>query len=94
MLPNISLKFLLTAVPFSRQSNTDKAASAVKPDSQKSITEQAGDSIKGTADSVAGTVQPQGEKSTTQKASDAVTGDGKDAGKEGQTYVSTTPLCS
>lgn len=42
----------------SRQSNTDKAASALKPDSQKSALEQVQDSAKSTADSVAGTLQP------------------------------------
>merc|ERR1712080_289876 len=45
-----------------RQSTTDKATSALKPDSQKSGLEQAGDSIKNTADNVAGSVQPSGEK--------------------------------
>ncbi|EGN99718.1 hypothetical protein SERLA73DRAFT_179870 [Serpula lacrymans var. lacrymans S7.3] len=53
-----------------RQSLTDKASSAVKPDSQKSMTEQAGDKVKGYADSAASTVQPQGDKSTSQQAGD------------------------
>ncbi|KAJ7087843.1 heat shock protein 9/12-domain-containing protein [Mycena epipterygia] len=53
-----------------RQSLTDKAGAAMKPDSQKSTTEQMGDSLKGTTDSVASTFQPQSEKSTTQKAGD------------------------
>ncbi|EME49036.1 hypothetical protein DOTSEDRAFT_40277 [Dothistroma septosporum NZE10] len=70
-----------------RQSNTDKAASALKPDSQKSTLEQVQDSAKSTADSVAGTLQPEGEKSIGQKASDTVTGSGGDASKEGETYL-------
>ncbi|KAJ2913221.1 hypothetical protein MD484_g7194, partial [Candolleomyces efflorescens] len=53
-----------------RQSFTDKAGSAMKPDSQKGLFEQAGDHIKGTTDSMASTLQPQGEKSTTQKMGD------------------------
>ncbi|KAL1408459.1 hypothetical protein Q8F55_005271 [Vanrija albida] len=58
-----------------RQSLTDKAGAALKPDSQKTYLEQAGDAIKGAADSVASAVQPQQEKSTTQKIGDAVSGD-------------------
>ncbi|KAJ9103380.1 hypothetical protein QFC19_004479 [Naganishia cerealis] len=58
-----------------RQSLGDKAASAMKPDSQKSVVESAGDYVKGTLDSVASAVQPQHEKSTTQKIGDAVTSD-------------------
>ncbi|KAI0821684.1 heat shock protein 9/12-domain-containing protein [Trametes gibbosa] len=57
-----------------RQSFTDKAASTVKPNSEKSLTEQMGDSLKGTADSIASTVQPQSEKSTTQKMGDSISG--------------------
>ncbi|KAJ6497030.1 heat shock protein 9/12-domain-containing protein [Mycena vitilis] len=57
-----------------RQSMTDKAGAALKPDSQKSTTEQVGDHVKGTGDSIASTLQPQGEKSTSQKAGDAVSG--------------------
>ncbi|SMQ50698.1 unnamed protein product [Zymoseptoria tritici ST99CH_1A5] len=70
-----------------RQSNTDKIGSAVKPDSQKGTLESATDSLKSAGDSIAGTAQPEGEKSATQKASDTVSGSGKDAGKEGQSYL-------
>ncbi|KAJ3500773.1 hypothetical protein NMY22_g10954 [Coprinellus aureogranulatus] len=55
---------------FGRQSFTDKAGSAMKPDSQKGLFEQAGDAIKGKTDSAASTMQPQSEKSTTQKMGD------------------------
>ncbi|KAL7423251.1 hypothetical protein Q5752_002551 [Cryptotrichosporon argae] len=58
-----------------RQSLTDKATSAIKPDSEKTYLEQATDYVKGTLDSVASAVQPQQEKSTTQKVGDALTGD-------------------
>ncbi|KAF8212044.1 heat shock protein 9/12-domain-containing protein [Mycena galopus ATCC 62051] len=53
-----------------RQSLGDKFSAAVKPDSQKSTTEQFGDKFKGTGDSMASTFQPQSEKSTTQKVGD------------------------
>ncbi|KIK71655.1 hypothetical protein GYMLUDRAFT_235956 [Collybiopsis luxurians FD-317 M1] len=62
-----------------RQSFTDKAESALKPDSQKSTTERMGDNIKGTADSAASTVQPQSEKSTTQKAGDTLSGNSNES---------------
>ncbi|KAF5365223.1 hypothetical protein D9758_005421 [Tetrapyrgos nigripes] len=57
-----------------RQSLTDKAAAALKPDSQKSTTEHVGDKLGGKADSAASSVQPQSEKSTTQKIGDTLTG--------------------
>ncbi|KIJ67797.1 hypothetical protein HYDPIDRAFT_107294, partial [Hydnomerulius pinastri MD-312] len=44
------------------------------PDSQKSTTEQVGDTAKGWTDSAASTLQPQSEKSNTQKAGDTVSG--------------------
>jgi len=55
-----------------RQSFTDKAGAALKPDSQKSSTEQAGDYVKGTADSAARAVQPNSDKSGGQKAGDSL----------------------
>ncbi|KDQ57469.1 hypothetical protein JAAARDRAFT_156173 [Jaapia argillacea MUCL 33604] len=57
-----------------RQSLGDKAGSALKPDSQKSTTEHAGDWMKGKSDSAASTMQPQSEKSTTQKVGDSISG--------------------
>ncbi|EIW84058.1 hypothetical protein CONPUDRAFT_119624 [Coniophora puteana RWD-64-598 SS2] len=59
---------------FGRQSATDKAGSALKPDSQKSTTEQLGDKIKSTGDSAASTAQPESEKSYAQQATDALSG--------------------
>ncbi|KAF8586294.1 hypothetical protein K439DRAFT_1341322 [Ramaria rubella] len=58
----------------SRQSFTDKASSAMKPDSQKSGLEQAKDKAKGLADSAASTLQPESQKSTTQQAGDKLSG--------------------
>ncbi|CAK9784999.1 heat shock protein 9/12 [Cutaneotrichosporon oleaginosum] len=58
-----------------RQGLGDKLASAAKPDSQKTVLEQATDFVKGKADAVASAVQPQQEKSTTQKIGDAISGD-------------------
>ncbi|RPD54748.1 hypothetical protein L227DRAFT_580275 [Lentinus tigrinus ALCF2SS1-6] len=54
-----------------RQSFTDKASSAMKPDSQKSTTEHVGDMFKGKTDSAASSMQPQSEKSTSQQMGDA-----------------------
>jgi hypothetical protein len=53
-----------------RQSFTDKAGAALKPDSEKSTTEHLGDKFKGNMDSAGSTMQPQSEKSTTQKVGD------------------------
>jgi hypothetical protein len=47
-----------TDCSYSRQDTTDKAASALKPDSEKGVLEKAQDTVKSTADSVAGSVQP------------------------------------
>ncbi|KAJ7273322.1 heat shock protein 9/12-domain-containing protein [Mycena rebaudengoi] len=55
-----------------RQDFTDKAAAALKPDSQKTGTEKMGDSLKGTADSVASTFEPNSHKSASQRVGDNV----------------------
>ncbi|KAG8951432.1 hypothetical protein FRC04_006203 [Tulasnella sp. 424] len=55
-----------------RESLTDKASAAIKPDSEKSTTEHVGDKMKGTSDSMASSLQPQHEKSTTQKMGDSM----------------------
>ncbi|KAG6833687.1 hypothetical protein H0H87_002883 [Tephrocybe sp. NHM501043] len=65
-----------------RQSFTDKAGSALKPDSQKTTTEHVGDTIKGKMDSAASTLQPNTEKSSSQRASDSVSGN-QNQDKEG-----------
>merc|ERR1712138_75369 len=67
--PNLS-----TMSDLGRQSFTDKAGSAMKPDSQKGIFEQAGDALKGKSDSAASSMQPQSQKSTTQKLGDTFSG--------------------
>ncbi|KAM3064881.1 hypothetical protein ACMFMG_011936 [Clarireedia jacksonii] len=67
-----------------RKDNTDKIADKVKPDSQKSTLEQAGDKTSGLADKAAGAVQPSDSKSTTQKVSDSVQGNTDEAQKQGQ----------
>ncbi|KAI0314113.1 heat shock protein 9/12-domain-containing protein [Amylostereum chailletii] len=61
-----------------RQSFTDKAGAALKPDSQKTTTEHIGDKFKGSADSAASTVQPESQKSTSQKAGDTISGNKND----------------
>ncbi|KAF8623579.1 hypothetical protein AX15_006347 [Amanita polypyramis BW_CC] len=55
-----------------RQSFTDKAGSAMKPDSEKSLTEHVGDHLKGTMDSIGSTMQPNSQKSTTQQMGDSM----------------------
>ncbi|WVQ83715.1 hypothetical protein IAT38_005859 [Cryptococcus sp. DSM 104549] len=57
-----------------RQSFTDKAGAALKPDSEKTYVEQAKDTITGKADSAASSAQPQSQKSTTQEIGDAFSG--------------------
>ncbi|KAH9942495.1 heat shock protein 9/12-domain-containing protein [Epithele typhae] len=57
-----------------RQSLTDKATAALKPDSEKSTTEHIGDKFRGNVDSAQSTMQPQNDKSTTQRMGDAVSG--------------------
>ncbi|KAF8911960.1 heat shock protein 9/12-domain-containing protein, partial [Gymnopilus junonius] len=57
-----------------RQSFTDKAGSAMKPDSQKGTMEQASDYIKGKSDSAASSMQPNSQKSSSQKAGDTMSG--------------------
>ncbi|KAF7793876.1 hypothetical protein EIP86_004998 [Pleurotus ostreatoroseus] len=54
-----------------RQSLTDKAGAALKPDSEKSTTEHIGDKFKGNADSAASSMEPSSQKSYTQKIGDA-----------------------
>lgn len=62
-----------------RQSLTDKAGAALKPDSEKSTTEHLGDKLKGKTDSAASSVQPQNEKSYTQKVGDAFSSNSNDS---------------
>ncbi|KIY43491.1 hypothetical protein FISHEDRAFT_53204 [Fistulina hepatica ATCC 64428] len=57
-----------------RQSFTDKAESALKPDSEKSTMEQVGDKAKEYMDSAGSTMQPDSQKSTGQQAGDMLSG--------------------
>ncbi|KAJ3519277.1 hypothetical protein NM688_g9323 [Phlebia brevispora] len=77
-LPSTTFTFTVTFTVLStimsdtgRQSLTDKASAALKPDSEKSTTEHIGDKFKGNADSAASSVQPSSEKSYTQQIGDA-----------------------
>ncbi|GAC96786.1 hypothetical protein PHSY_004370 [Pseudozyma hubeiensis SY62] len=56
-----------------RQDFTDKASSALKPDSQKGLGEKAKDNL----DKAAATVQPDSTKSDSQKLGDKVSGSDK-----------------
>ncbi|OSX66168.1 hypothetical protein POSPLADRAFT_1131480 [Postia placenta MAD-698-R-SB12] len=62
-----------------RQSLTDKAGAALKPDSEKSTMEHLGDKLKGKSDSAASSVQPQNEKSYTQQIGDAFSSNSNDS---------------
>ncbi|KAF8921104.1 heat shock protein 9/12-domain-containing protein [Mucidula mucida] len=64
-----------------RQSFTDKASSAMKPDQQKPMTEQAGDKMKSAADSVSSTMQPESQKSSSQKMGDTLSSNSNENSK-------------
>jgi hypothetical protein len=53
------LKILANWLVCCRKSMTDKAADTIKPDSQKSTTEQMSDKASGVYDRAAGAVQPE-----------------------------------
>lgn len=57
-----------------RQNLGDKAAAALKPDSEKSTLEHAKDTLVGKADNAAGSATKEEDKTLLQKASDTVFG--------------------
>ncbi|TIA91124.1 hypothetical protein E3P99_01229 [Wallemia hederae] len=63
-----------------RRDFLDQARSTMKPDSQKTYTESAGDNLKGMSDNIASKMQPESDKSTTQQAHDTMT-EGADSGR-------------
>ncbi|KAG6809151.1 hypothetical protein H0H92_001401 [Tricholoma furcatifolium] len=69
-----------------RQSFTDKAGAALKPDSQKGTLEKASDSIKGNLDNLAGSVQPNSQKSSTQRIGDLATGN-SNQNLQGESFI-------
>lgn len=70
-----------------RKDFSDKAAEAIKPESNKGVFEKAGESITNAADSIAGSLQPNSEKGVFQRGADAAK-DGKDtASKEGESLI-------
>ncbi|RDW92306.1 chaperone shock protein Hsp12-like protein [Coleophoma crateriformis] len=62
----------------------DQVSEKVTPDSQKTYTQKASETVTGLGDKVAGAVQPEGEKSATQKMGDATRSGGDDAQAQGQ----------
>ncbi|CAK9784797.1 hypothetical protein CC85DRAFT_302058 [Cutaneotrichosporon oleaginosum] len=58
-----------------RRDFKDKIAAKLKPESQKTFTESAGDKAAGKMDAAASRMQPQHHKSLTQKIGDAFTRD-------------------
>ena len=62
----------------------EQASEKMTPDSQKSTTQKASESLTGAGDRVAGAVQPEGQKSTGQKLGDATRSGGDDASNQGQ----------
>lgn len=62
----------------------EQAQEKMTPDSQKSTTQKASESLTGAGDRVAGAVQPEGQKSTGQKLGDATRSGGDDASNQGK----------
>ncbi|RYN62225.1 hypothetical protein AA0114_g672 [Alternaria tenuissima] len=62
----------------------EQASEKITPDSQKSTTEKASESLTGAGDRIAGAVQPEGQKSTGQRLGDATRSGGDDASNQGQ----------
>lgn len=60
-----------------RQSVTDKAQAALKPDSEKSTPEHLKDKVVGSVDNAAGKGTSENDKSFVQSASDAIFGEKK-----------------
>ncbi|KAF5102623.1 hypothetical protein D0Z00_000333 [Geotrichum galactomycetum] len=70
-----------------RKDFSDKAAEAIKPDSQKGVFEKAGESVTNAADSLAGSAQPNSDKGFFQRGADHA-GNAKDsASKEGESFI-------
>jgi hypothetical protein len=67
----------------------DKAAAAVKPDSEKFTSEHIGDKIKGQVDSIASKVQPKDQKSMGQKVGNLLS---SGYGKDGPFFPSSSHL--
>ena len=65
----------------------EQVGEKVTPQSQKSNTQVAKESVTGAADKAASAVQPDSEKSTTQKLGDSTRGGADSAQKDGSTYV-------
>lgn len=71
-----------------RKNFTDKAAEAVKPDSQKSYLEQAKETITDYADKAAAYLHPDSEKGVAQNVSDNL-GKGQDKSASGKSFSET-----
>ncbi|GAO47807.1 hypothetical protein G7K_2005-t1 [Saitoella complicata NRRL Y-17804] len=74
---------------FGRKDLTEQVHDKVKPDSQKSYLEQAGDALSGAYDRVAAAVVPAENKSTSQSAADSLRGTNDDAKAEGNSLYDT-----
>ncbi|CAM0142373.1 hypothetical protein VKS41_002134 [Umbelopsis sp. WA50703] len=61
-----------------RKDFSQQAKEAIKPDSQKTYTEQAGEKLSGTVDQAKGAVMPEGEKSAHQSAFDSGKGNSQE----------------
>ncbi|KNG50183.1 chaperone heat shock protein hsp12 [Stemphylium lycopersici] len=68
----------------------EQASEKITPDSQKSTTQKASESLTGAGDRVAGAVQPEGQKSTGQKVGDATRSGGDDASNQGKGIMEST----
>lgn len=72
---------------YSRKDLSDKVSDSLTPESQKSTTDQAKDSVSGAYDKVAGSVQPDSQKSTSQKAADTFSSNKDSASNESKSYL-------
>lgn len=68
---------------FGRKDFSDKVAETVKPDSQKSTLEKAGESVTDAFDSAGSKVQPNSDKGVFQKGADGA----KSASNEGESLI-------
>ncbi|KAF5097859.1 hypothetical protein D0Z03_001326 [Geotrichum reessii] len=70
-----------------RKDFSDKAAEAVKPESNKGVFEKAGEKITNAADTIAGSVQPDSDKGVFQRGADAAKDSKNSASKEGESII-------
>jgi len=71
----------------SRKGFGEQTKEKITPDSQKSTTQKASETVTGAVDKGVAAVQPEGDKSFTQSAGDSTRGTGDSAQSGGKTYL-------